>query len=164
MPGLKQVNRTWAAGTEVQTADLGNSTNLQIPNANIAVPKLVIYQETVTRAQFTDGGSTAGTYSLAHTIPAGARFAFALVHGITGFIGDTSAVIIIGDGTDTDRYNTGTPSVFTTAAAGVDMGAPSGTAWHTAAKTPILTVTSGADFTNVSAGALTVTLYYYRPV
>lgn len=123
--------------------------------------RLQSYTQTVTRAQFTDGGSTAGTLDLSVSIPAGAVFARTAVTGITGFIGDTSAVLVVGDGTDADRYNTGTPSVFTTASQGVDVGAPSGTAFHTAAVTPKLTVTSAADFTNVSAGALTITLFWY---
>lgn len=125
--------------------------------------RIVTYQETVTRSQFTDGGAAAGTYDLGITIPAGAVFLRTLVTDITGFIGDTSATLIVGvTGGDTDRYNTGTPSVFTTAAAGVDMGAPSGTAWHTAAAVPTLLVTSASDFTNVSAGQLTVTLFWYE--
>lgn len=126
--------------------------------------KLVSYQQTITRAEFTDGGSTAGTKDLNVTIPAGSVFLRSLITAITGFIGDTSAVAIIGvTGGDTDRYNTGTPSVFTTAAAGVDAGAPSGTAWHTADAVPTVLVTSGADFTNVSAGQMTVTLFWLQP-
>lgn len=123
--------------------------------------RLVSYQETVALASFTDGGSTVGTFDLGISIPAGAVFARSLVTGLTGFAGDTSAALTIGDGSDVDRYNTGTPSVFATAAAGADLGAPSGTLWHTAAATPKLTITSGADFTSVSAGQLTVTLFYY---
>ena len=123
--------------------------------------RLVSYQETVTRAQFTDGGSTAGTLDLGISIPAGAIFARAAVTALTGFTGDTSAALTIGDGSDVDRYNTGTPSVFTTAAPGADLGAPSGTLWHTAAATPKLTITSNSDFTLVTAGQLTVTLFYY---
>ena len=126
--------------------------------------ELVSYSQTVTRADFTDGGSTVGTKDLSVSIPAGAVFARALVTDITGFIGDTSAVLTVGDGTDVDRYNTGTPSVFTTASAGADMGAPSGTLFHSGAKTPKLTVTSNADFTNVSAGQLTVTLFWYQSI
>jgi hypothetical protein len=132
-----------------------------LANSVLAAPKLVAYQETILFSQFTDGGGASGTLNLSTSIPAGARYAFTLITAITGFTGDTSAVIIIGDGTDTDRYNTGTPSVFTTAAAGVDMGVASGTAWHTAAKTPVVTVTSAADFTAVVAGAATLTLFYY---
>lgn len=132
-------------------------------NAALATPKVTIYQETVGFAAFTDGGGAAGTYALGTTIPAGARFLYALVTGITGFTGDVSAALIIGDGADTDRYMTGTPSVFTTAAAGVDLGVPSGTAWHTTAKTPTLTITSGSDWGLVVAGSVTITLTYLAP-
>lgn len=124
--------------------------------------RIVSYQQTVVYTELTDGGSTAGTLDLSTEIPAGAVFLRSLVTDITGFAGDTSAVLTIGDGTDVDRYNTGTPSVFATAAAGADMGAPSGTAHHSAAKTPKLTITSGSDWGLVTAGALTVTLFWYE--
>lgn len=129
-------------------------------NATLSGPKVVTYQETILFSQFTDGGSTSGTYSLLTSVPAGARYLNTLFTAIVGFTGDTSAAAILGDGTDTDRYNTGTPSFFTTAAAGVDAGAPSGTAWHTAAKTPVLTVTSGSDWGLVAAGSVTVTMFW----
>lgn len=116
-------------------------------------------RQTVTRAQFTDGGSTAGTFDLTETLPVGAWVLRTLLRNVTGFTGDTSAVITVGDGTDVDRYNTGTPSVFTTANA-IDLAAPSGTQIHTAAATVKLTVTSAADFTNVAAGQLTISIYY----
>lgn len=120
-----------------------------------------VIAQTITRAQFTDGGGTSGTKDLNGSIPAGSYVTKTLVTNITGFTGDTSATFIIGvTGGDTDRYNTGTPSVFTTAAQGVDVGVPSGTAWHTAAATPTVLITSAADFTNVSAGQLTVYLFY----
>lgn len=122
---------------------------------------LQVLCETVTRADFTDGGSTSGTYNLKTQIPAGAWVLRTILQDVTGFTGDTSAALIVGDGTDTDRYNTGTPSVFTTAVA-IDMGAPSGTQIHTAAKTVTLTVTSNADFTNVAAGQLTIKIFYLR--
>lgn len=125
--------------------------------------RLVSYQQVIARSEFTDGGSTLGTLALGVTIPAGAVFARCLVTNITGFTGDTSAAITVGDvGGDVDRYNTGTPSVFTTAAEGCDMGAPSGTLWHTAAVVPDVHITSNADFTNVTAGQLTITLFWYE--
>lgn len=125
--------------------------------------RLVSYQQTFTRAQMTDGGSTAGTIDLSVTIPAGAVFARSLLTDLTGFTGDTSATIIIGvTGGDTDRYSTGTPSVFTTAAAGTDLGAPSGTLWHTADAVPTVLITSGSDFTLVTAGQATATLFWYE--
>ena len=134
-----------------------------IVNSLLGTPKLTAYQETILFSQFTDGGGASGTLNLSTTIPAGARYLATLITAITGFTGGASATIIVGDGTDTDRYNTGTPSVFATAAAGVDMGAPSGTAWHTAAKTPVVTVTEAADFGLITAGAATLTLFYYAP-
>ena len=117
-------------------------------------------EERVLRSQFTDGGSTAGTYTMKVQIPIGAEVVKTLVTNVTGFIGDTSAVVVVGDGTDADRYNTGTPSVFASAAM-VAMGAPSGTLVHTAAKAPVLTVTSATDFGAVTAGALTVRIVYW---
>lgn len=116
--------------------------------------------ERVALASFTDGGSTSGTYNLKTQVPAGAWVHRTILQNVTGFTGDTSAVLIVGDGTDTDRYNTGTPSVFTTATA-IDMGAPSGTQIHTAAKTVTLTITSGSDWGAVTAGALTIKIFYY---
>lgn len=117
--------------------------------------------QTVLFSEFTDGGGASGTFVLtAGSIPAGATVLYSAVTAITGFTGDTSAVIIIGDGTDADRYNTGTPSVFTTAANGIAVGAPSGVVYHAAAKSVTLTVTSATDFGAVAAGSVTVSLYY----
>jgi hypothetical protein len=121
-------------------------------------------QETVLFSQFTDGGSTAGTYQMAGTVPAGAILLGSKALVNAGFAGDTSATLTIGDGSDVDRYNTGTPSVFATAATGVETGIPSGSKLVTTANRPTLTVTSGADFTSVNAGSLTLTIYYLATV
>lgn len=129
-------------------------------NGETVSGSLVKVSETITYSQFTDGGSTSGTKALSTQIPVGARFLGCHITALTGFTGDTSAVVIIGDGTDTDRYMTGTPSVFTTAANGVSLGIPSGVLYHDAAKTVTVTVTSGADFTSVSAGSMTVEYFY----
>jgi hypothetical protein len=115
--------------------------------------------ERVLFSQFTDGGAAIGTYDLKTQIPVGAWGLRCFLQNVTGFTGDTSATIQVGDGTDVDRYTTGTPSVFTTAAA-IDLGALSGTAIHIAAVTVKLTVTSAADFTAVTAGALTIKIFY----
>lgn len=122
--------------------------------------RLEVIQETVSLADFTDGGSTSGTAELSTDIPAGAVVTRALLPDVTGFVGDTSATVQIGDGTDVDRYNTGTPSVFATAA-NVDTGAVSGTAYHSTAKTPTITVTSATDFGAITAGEMTVVIFYY---
>lgn len=116
-------------------------------------------EERVLRSQFTDGGAAAGTYQLKQQIPIGASVIQSMVTNVTAFAGDTSAVITIGDGSDVDRYNTGTPSVFA-AANMVTMGVPSGVKEHNAAVSPTLTVTSASDFTSVTGGALTVRIVY----
>jgi len=126
--------------------------------------RLEMYQETISYDAFTDGGSTAGTLELDTTIPAGAVVERSTIHSLTGFAGDTSAVITIGDGTDADRYNTGTPNVFADASAGVDLGVPSGTAFHATAKTPTVTITSDSDWGSVTAGSAVITIWYYKPV
>lgn len=115
---------------------------------------------TVAKSAFTDGLAAVGTYSTGVTIPAKATFLYTAVEAVTAFSGDTSAVLIAGDGTDTDRYNTGTLNVFATAAGGVAAGDPSGVKYHAVAKEIVLTVTSAADFTNVAAGG-SVTISFF---
>lgn len=138
----------------------------KITNAMQAKPRLRIVREQLLASALVDGGAAVGTKALATTIPAGARYLATLVENIVSFAGDVSASLKIGDGTTADRYMTGTPSVFTTAAQGVDMGVVSGTAWHTAAKTLTATVTSAADITPVLAGggSCFVTCFFYEPV
>lgn len=118
-------------------------------------------QQTVAFSDFTDGGAAVGTLTMNGDLPAGAFFYRSLVHNLTGFTGNVACTLTIGDGTDVDRYNTGTPSIFTTAVM-VDMGAPSGTAAHVAAVSPVLTATSNSDWGAVTAGAMTVRLLYVR--
>lgn len=125
------------------------------------------YRQVCPVTAFTDGGSTSGTLVLGLTIPAGAVFARSLFSGLVGFAGDVSATATLGDGSDVDRYNTGTPNFFTTAPAGVDAGVPSGTLFHSAAiATVTLTVTTNSDFTLCKTnanGSVVVTLFYYSP-
>lgn len=121
---------------------------------------LVKLSETVAYDDFTDGGAAVGTFTTSMTVPVGAYVLGAAVTAVTGFAGDTSAALTIGDGTDADRYNTSTVDVFTTAANGVAAGIPSGVRYHDTAKTVVLTVTTASDFTSVSAGSVTVELFY----
>jgi hypothetical protein len=119
--------------------------------------------QTISYADFVDGGGASGTFVLDEGIPDGAVVQRAILHSLTGFTGDVSAFVQIGDGTDVDRYSTGTPSVFTTNPSGCDLREPSGTAWHDDAKSVTVTITSNADFTSVSAGAATVAVCYWTP-
>jgi hypothetical protein len=119
--------------------------------------------ETVAVAQFTDGGSTSGTYQMAGALPAGAIVLASKIGPVVGFAGDTTATLKIGDGSTADRYMTGTPSVFASNAVGIECGVVSGTKLLTAANRPTLTITSTADFTSVvtnGAGVVTVSIFY----
>lgn len=122
-------------------------------------PTIQVLTDTCTRASFTDGLSTVGTRVMAGYLPVGALVLGTVLSAVTGFIGDTSATLTVGDGSDVDRYMTGTPSVFTTAAY-VECGIPSGIKLVVTANSPTLTLTSNADFTNVTAGSVTVSIYY----
>lgn len=145
------------------------STTPESPDWNLmfgnGAGRIAVLTETVAFDDFTDGGGAVGTFALtAGTIPIGALFLQSKVVVGAGFAGDTSAVMTIGDGTDVDRYNTSTINVFATAANGVAAGAASGVLYHATAVTPVLTVTTNADFTSVSAGSVTVSLYYIPTV
>ena len=122
------------------------------------VRDLQVYQETVLVSQFTDGGSAAGTYNCTFQLPVNFWIDRSILTDVVGFAGDTTAVVIIGDGTDHDRLNTGTPSVATTATI-IDLGVPSGARPVTTAFAPRITVTGGADFTTfVTANVAKLTL------
>lgn len=123
-------------------------------------PSIDFIEQTVAFDDFTDGGGTSGTLVLSETVPVGAILLGSKVTVATGFTGDTTAALTIGDGSDVDRYNTGTPSVLAAAANGIQTGVPSGNKLITTANTPTLTVTGAADFTSISAGAMTVRIYY----
>lgn len=165
---VKILDANVTAGKLAATLDLSAKTvtlpATSVANSMMAVPKVEIYQETFAYSDMTDNLDATGQFDLSYSIPAGSVILAAPVTAITGFTGDTSATFTIGDGSTVDRYNTGTPSCFTTAAAGVSVGAVSGDPWHTAAATPRVTVTGNADFTSISAGQMTVTLFVARPV
>lgn len=149
------------------TPTSGTLTNCTgLPAASVLAPAIRVLTETHTAASFTDGGATTGTKSFTGTLPIGAITLGTKVIVNAGFAGDTTAVMTIGDGSDVDRYNTGLIDVFTTAANGVQSGVPSGSLLHTAVATPVLTVTTGADFTNALAGggSVTVSIYYIATV
>jgi len=164
-------NRTLLPGNRDITGDLNvrgdftNSGDATISGSVTAssvstTTGLQALQFTVALADFTDNEDATGTYEHTVDIPKGAVVTRTLITDVTGFTGDTSATITIGDGTDADRYNTGTPSVFTTAT-DIDAGAISGTVYHAAAATPTVIITSGSDFGSVTAGSVTITIFYY---
>ena len=121
---------------------------------------LTKFSETIAFGDFTDGGGAAGTIDLTNTIPAGAIVLYVGSDALTGFAGDVSATIQIGDGSDVDRYNTGTPDVFSDVANGIDLGNPSGDQFHDAEATVTVTITADANWGDVDAGEITLEFYY----
>lgn len=109
---------------------------------------------------FETAGGASGTATLDTQIPAGAQYVQTIIGAVTGFAGDTSAGLFIGDGTDADRYSQGTINVFNTVAA-ANAGTPSGNRYHSAAGTPTFTVTSNSNFGSVTAGRVRGKMLFY---
>jgi len=151
---------------QAESVDSDNYVDGSVDNVHLSAPKVVFAQETIPVASFTDNLDATGTFATSISIPEGAIVTQAFIDELVGFAGDTSATITIGDGTAVDRYNTGTPSVFTTADH-LSVGVPSGTAYHSAAKTVTLIITGASDFTSIVTegnGTLKLTVAYYQSV
>lgn len=147
------------------TPTSGNLENCTLAYAQVPLPKIGYKTATVTAADaaWVDGGGAVGTFTLTGVgIPAGAVILGTKVIVTAGFAGDVSATLTIGDGTDADRYMTGTPSIFATAATGIQTGVPSGDKLILTVNSPVLTVTGSSDWGLVAAGggSMSVTIYY----
>jgi hypothetical protein len=130
-------------------------------------PRVDVLTQTIGVADLTDNEDATGTIQMTNSVPVGALVLGTQVLVTAGFAGDTSCTITIGDDVDADRYHTGTPSVFATAASGIAMGPPSGTTLHLAAVRPTIVLTSATDFSAVvaaEAGAMVVSIYYIATV
>jgi len=114
-------------------------------------------------SEFTDGGAAAGTYdSRSQKIPAGAIVLGTKISAAKAFIGDTTAVAIVGSTTDDEAFCETAGDVFTTAGG---YGAPATTGADTlitAAAVVRITITSGSDFTLLltTGGQIQIEVYY----
>jgi len=111
-------------------------------------------------ASFADNGDATGYIDLTTgTIPASAIVVGWKAVVASGFTGDTTAVVEVGVSGDTDAFSAdATGSVL--AAGSVGSAPQASEAFVAVAATPRVTVTGGSDFGNISAGSMTVTLYY----
>ena len=150
----------WFANKGDKGVDAVTETTGPKGHAGVDVGILVNLSKTIKHTDMVDAGAT-GTFTFDQSIPVGATVIEVVCKDVVKFDGDTSAVIIVGDGTDTNRYNTGTPNVFADNAY-LSLGAISGQTYHDVAKAPVVTVTTNADFTSVSAGSLTLDIYYIK--
>ena len=118
-------------------------------------------------SDFTYGGSTAGTLALTPTIPAGSFVIGSKVRVTTGFTGDTSCTLDIGDGSDADLFSYTTHNIYT-AADNLMEGCDSAAAGNTGTgivpilteTTVTITATSGSDWGAVTAGEMLVEVFY----
>jgi len=143
-----------------------SSGNVQIELERSAGMSIRKVSQDVLYSEFTDGAGTSGTLALRDKIPAGSFVIGSKVNVKTGFTGDTTAVMDIGDGSDADKFSYTTHNVYTAAdnlLEHADAGAGGteiGLALVTSEATVTLTVTGGADFTSISAGRLVVDIFY----
>ena len=123
--------------------------------------------EWVSYSDFTDGAGTDGTLALTDTIPAGSFVIGTKVRVTTGFTGDTTCVMDIGDGSDADLFSYTTHNIYT-AASNLMEGCDSAAAGNTGtgivpiatATTITLTATGASDWGLVTAGRLLVEVFY----
>lgn len=117
-------------------------------------------------SDFTDGGSTAGTLALTNKIPAGSFAIGSKVTVTTGFTGDTSCVLDIGDGSDADLFSYTTHNIYTAAGNLVEAadagnaGTESGLVPLSSETTITITATSASDWGLVTAGKMYVEVFY----
>lgn len=121
-----------------------------------------VIEEAVAFGNFTDDGGLSGHVDLAVQLPAGAIPLGATYEVATGFTGDGSATVQAGVAGDEDRFaSVIDQSVFAAATVGHGV-APDAADGIDAAQTLRITVTGGADFTSISAGAMTVRVAYIQ--
>lgn len=123
----------------------------------------VVYEETgILYSDFTDATDATGTYTCGFTLPVGFFVERCWLTNVTGFVGSSTCTVTVGEGAegDVDRFNTGTPSIFTTASR-IDLGAPAGTALIATAIQPVIIATEDSDWGDVLAGALSIHMSGY---
>lgn len=113
--------------------------------------------QVVLHSEFTDGGGASGTLDLDEQIPFGALVLSARIRVLEASTG-TNPTLTIGDGSDADRYNTGTPDV--SSAGEVDPGVVSGQATHGSDTTVTLTLAEDTDFGSIDAGRILVEVFF----
>jgi len=120
-----------------------------------------LVSEELDHAAFTDSTGASGYIDVtAGQLPARALVLGTSVNVTEGFAGDTTAVVEVGVAGDTDRFSSVTDQSVL-AIGRVAMGIPvDGQDGFGAAQTVRVTVTGGADWGNITAGKLFVTIYY----
>jgi hypothetical protein len=117
--------------------------------------------QVVDHSEFADGGGASGTITLDEQLPANALVVAWTAVVSEGFAGDTTAVAKVGTTGDDDRFSAQTTgSVLNTGTVGSGPLAADVLDGVAAAQNLVVTVTGGADWGNITAGTMTVTVFY----
>ena len=124
------------------------------------INNLSMLTETFDIDDFTDGTDDTGYADFTNAIPANAIPLGWKAVVSTGFTGDTTAVVQVGSSSDVDMLSGAVPSCL--AAGTVGSSAPDDTAFDSigTALTPRVTVAGQGDFGNITAGEMTITIFY----
>jgi len=115
--------------------------------------------QTVAFGAFTDNTDATGYIDLTAKLPAGSLVLGWRAVVTTGFSGDTTAVVQVGKAGALSAYSTST-SGSVLAAGTVGSASVLATSFEGAETTVRVTVTGGADFTSITAGEMTITVFY----
>lgn len=131
-------------------------------NARVLPNRVQYIEETVVRGTgMTDNTDATGFKDLTATLPAGALVLGWRAKANLGWIGNTSATLLVGVSGDLNRFSAvATGSVFATDAVCGSQPASDATAFCNAETAVRVTVTGATDFTNISAGSLTLRIAY----
>lgn len=117
-------------------------------------------EESFVIGDFTDNTNTTGYVDTAESLPAGALVLGWQANVATGFTGDTTASAQLGVAANLNQFTTTAPSVLAAAIVGSASPGSGDSPVVAAASAARLTVTGAADFTSISAGALTLKIAY----
>jgi hypothetical protein len=134
--------------------------DINFGESRLAPGRVSYVKQAVALADFTDNTDATGYVDLTDQLPAGAiPLGFKAVVG-TGFTGDTTAVVQVGVAGDLDRFSSVTDqSVLAAGTVGAAAAADAADG-IAAAQTIRVTVTGAADFGSISAGAMTVYVFF----
>jgi|GEM_PF-5545169 len=111
-------------------------------------------------ADFTDNGDATGYIDIDTDLPANAIVIGWKAVILTGFTGDTTAIMQVGITGDLNKYS-GITSVSCLTATTVGALGNTDNALAITSQTPRVTVTGGSDFGLITAGSMIVSLYYF---
>ena len=111
-------------------------------------------------ADFTDNGDATGYIDIDTDLPANAIVIGWKAVILTGFTGDTTAIMQVGIAGDLNKYS-GITSVSCLTATTVGALGNTDNALAITSQTPRVTVTGGSDFGLITAGSMIVSLYYF---